>query len=579
VHVVDANGPLPGATIEYVGRRSVADTTGTVRLRGLHHDNNQLTASAPGHALAAVQVLAEGDPHTVLERTITLVPGTSVDGIVLAPDGAPLAGAAVEVWGTWQAHVFTATSDAHGAWRVDGLETGRASVSAHTERYPEGKPVKVEVDAAAPVHGVVVQMIDGAELDGTVADAAGAPVANARVIGWRTTTWDLFDVTTDASGRFARPVMPGAFRVIAIGADRSAPPVDVAVSGRASVALVVVPSRIAGTVVDGHGVPVAEARVVAKSSELWPTYLTEPETRTDGHGRFAFGSIAPGTYTIQAAPPGHGDEAIAETSVATGTLDVVIVTPALATISGRVRVHGEPATEVSTQINNAFETSHAGDGRFTRTGISAGDPTIKISAPHAQVVERHVHVEPGAAIDLGDIELDGSRHVSGHVTLPDGTPVAGAVVIGGDASDGYVEPPTREHIEGFVAVTDATGAYAAEDVGVGELSVRATFQRTQTTETVGAPAGDAVVDLVMLPTGTVVVSVVGSGIKSVGIRDSAGEMSTSYGFADDVPPELEFSLLHAGGYTIDAQRGDGTELPDVIVTVVANETVRATIGP
>ena len=583
LHVVDATGPLPGATVEYVGRESITDATGTVRLRGLRRDGYQLEVSAPGHALASLSVLADGDPQAVLERTITLKPGASVDGVVLGPDGAPVAGASVSVFGTWQEHSFTTKTDAHGAWRVDELETGRTWVNASSERYPDSTAIKVDVDAATPVHGLVVQLVDGAEIDGTVADASGAPIANARVILWRPSggLWD--QTTTDVNGAFAkRALSPGEVHVLAVSADRGAPPVvtTVASGQRVSVALIAVPSRIAGTVVDAHGIPIAEAHVTARSNDPAQVWLPDAETRSDGHGRFAFASIAPGTYTIRAAPPGRGDEATVERAVDTGSIDVVVVVPALATITGRAMHDGAPVAEIYTRINNAVETSHASDGRFTRTGIAAGDMYIEISAPYTQVARPLVHLDPGATIDLGDVELGETRRVSGHVTFPDGTPVVGAIVMGGNATDSLM-PPVREHLDGFQAVTDETGAYAADDVGTDDIAVHATFERTQSTRAVAVPAGDAVVDLVMLPTGTVVVSVIGTALGSVGIRDPDGEMQTSYGLGDGDPPtsrEAEFSLLRPGEYTVEAERRDGTTLT-TRVTVAGNDTVRTTIGP
>lgn len=578
VHVVDANGPFAGAAVEVSGRHELTDATGTVHVRGMLASDS-LTVSAPKHATAWFNVDTTGDPHAVLERTISLTAGASLDGTIVGPDGAPLPDAGIVVYVDGQNHAFQLRSDDHGAWHVDELAAGRASVWTAADQDLDNV-VKVEVDPAAPVHGVVLHVRQGGELAGTVADAAGASIANARVIAWVSNAPVSYDMKTDANGHFAQSGMtPGAYHVTAFTHDAGAPLVDVAIDrgGRATAALVVQPSQIAGTVVDEHGVPVPEARISISGEHEWPSWQDDPHTLTDGHGRFALPGLVPGTYTVRACPPVEQCDQATDEKVATGTRDVVLTLPSLATVRGRVVFRGAPAAQVAVSVGNAFAITTASDGRFELAGVATGDITVELSAPHALHLAHPTHVDPGGTLDLGDIELAPATRLHGRVTFPDGTPVAGAVVAGGDGDLQRISQPLHEAFSGFVAITDANGDYAVDEVGNNQVSVRATLGRTQSTHSVEVPPGDdPVLDLTMLRTGTLIVHIRGhlTGFSVEGGSDGL----TSYGFGDPPPEHIEVTD-HATDYEIVGSTADSSELPGVPVTILPDQTVEVTIGP
>src|SRR5690606_24316087 len=80
--------------------------------------------------------------------------------------------------------------------------------------------------------------------------------------------------------------------------------VTVAKGQRARVRFVVVPSNIAGIVVDARGLPVEGATIAARSST--------PEgfgfARTDERGRFDTGGLPPGRYQVTASRPGSSND-------------------------------------------------------------------------------------------------------------------------------------------------------------------------------------------------------------------------------------------------------------------------------
>lgn len=291
VTVIDADGgkPLAGATVGDGRRELTTDAAGHARLRGLAPERLvELDVSAPEHGAVHLRVPARG------ERTVQLERGAPMAGTVVAPSGAPVANATVEVEGkAWRGEVRT---DGHGRWRVPALARGSYNLTASSDLYTEAEDIVVKLDGAHPRDGVVVPVAAGGELDGLVTDDDDHPIAGAKIRADSGSFEPLF-TTTDAAGRFHMYGLAlGTYQVWAASGRQASMRSTAAIlePGRTEVRLTVRASTLSGTVIDRAG-PVADASVTARSD------LTVIEARTDAAGRFELGAVPLGAYTLWAS--------------------------------------------------------------------------------------------------------------------------------------------------------------------------------------------------------------------------------------------------------------------------------------
>jgi len=169
---------------------ALTDASGGYRLAGLRPESWWLTVTAPGWASPVEESetkvdVGDGQPEVV--RDFVLRAGGVVAGRVSLRDGTPVAGVRVTVLPRdagklgGQVRELVAVSDRLGAYRVAGVPAG---VDVLVEAVgPTG--VKTRTDAFRVASGedkaVDVVLRPGAKLAGRVVDAAGRPVAGARV--------------------------------------------------------------------------------------------------------------------------------------------------------------------------------------------------------------------------------------------------------------------------------------------------------------------------------------------------------------------------------------------------------------
>lgn len=129
-----------------------------------------------------------------LHHRIELAAATTIAGTVRDARGAAVPGARITASG---AHSWSVVAcDDRGEFTISDVSRGTYRLRATSETYVEGPPVAVVV-ADAPIHGVVVDVVDGATIAGVVVDHTGAPVAEAWVRA------DGRDARSGADGTFA----------------------------------------------------------------------------------------------------------------------------------------------------------------------------------------------------------------------------------------------------------------------------------------------------------------------------------------------------------------------------------------
>ncbi|MEQ8766476.1 MAG: sigma-70 family RNA polymerase sigma factor [Planctomycetota bacterium] len=199
--IVQAGDPDGGVAYEASGRyvpgvrpyRTTTDEEGAFRVPGLEAGSSPISVRAAGYATWADRVVIEASQ--TLELTITLQSGGRLEGTVFGEDGAPVAGARVEVIDFESAFLIT---DSEGRFQFDALPEGRARLVA--DHVSLGIATAEPYIATGRTTQQDLTLDRGRALSGRVVDARGEPHA-----GWlvRASRFDVtHETTTDAAGHF-----------------------------------------------------------------------------------------------------------------------------------------------------------------------------------------------------------------------------------------------------------------------------------------------------------------------------------------------------------------------------------------
>lgn len=222
-------------------------------------------------------------------------------------------------------------------------------------------------------------------------------------------------VRTDANGTFTiTDVQVGTYTIKAVAGDSGQGTSDVAVvSGRTTTADILL-SREPGTTgsiigrVTKDGQPVSGAVVTAVPA------LGAVTTNADG--RYAFGSVQPGTYTVAARKQdlGYGVQSVQVRIDQTSVADLVLTDqdPGKATITGLILRASDESPVVGATIGLVSEgrtTTSNNDGKFSFNNVAVGDVSLKIESGGFPVITRRVTTEEGknshVVIRLGQTAL------------------------------------------------------------------------------------------------------------------------------------------------------------------------------
>ncbi len=440
-------------------------------VRGVH-----FTVERRGYAMVpeGVETKAEGAwvAGERAEWNVRMRRAASLSGVVAGPDG-PVAGAEVtaEVWHAYFGSVrASAVSGADGTYIIDGLQDGRAKVTALKEGYfqvpgstggwlqetdpPREITVQVPLTGAASLDLVLAR---GRTVSGTVTDADGRPVAGARVSALAP---GAPGTTTDDSGRFTLRGVPlgddvtivvektGLARAeLAVGEDGR---IDAAMEPVAVVSGVV--RGASGGVPPGAYVQVADAQVLATGTYMlvgiWERSEKHPVSAA---GRFEIPVDMTGdatTVRVRAAAPGMAPTLSPDVAVARGN-DASGVTLSLGpghAIDGRVvaadgsgPVPGATIEIVNAQLPPEIAQTRADmfnpggrpfeivavsgpDGRFRITGLPEWNYQLRVLSD--------THMRGGSTVGVPAdepvvIELGTGFPISGFVRYDDGEPVVG----------------------------------------------------------------------------------------------------------------------------------------------------------
>jgi protocatechuate 3,4-dioxygenase beta subunit len=149
------------------------------------------------------------------------VPGGSIAGTVLGPTGAPVKNCTVGTWahdgnspagfirirGMKDADTRSATTNASGQYRIDGVPEGECSVGVTSEEHPNDTRNGVRVRTNEVTWETDFKLATGASIAGVVRDSEGHPMAGVPVTA---SPSEMFIDLAEGSGQSARKATTGA---------------------------------------------------------------------------------------------------------------------------------------------------------------------------------------------------------------------------------------------------------------------------------------------------------------------------------------------------------------------------------
>jgi len=479
---------------------------------------HRLSVSAEGfepldEAASRVEVPLAAPLELVLRRQ------AAVTGVVLSPQGAPLAGARVEARsGASSGRGFgggpfggggggpSARSDDNGAFVLSKLSPGAVRLVARADGFAPSEPRTVELDSGGSASDVVLQLRVGGRIEGVVYDANGAPDAGRMIVVGSFGPGSGGDMagqaTSDAAGRFTiEHVTPGTHNLVATprmnSLGRDANPASMMASLKMTsvevfdgqTAQVVLgappaaPVKLSGRVTRGDE-PVREGTLTA-IAEGGSMLESLKFTALGAQGDYALTLDKPGRYTLivgrRMGDAGGVEFFVEIPAVAEHRLDLALPGGA---IRGRVvGADGAPLRGVAvrhelegaggltmfdmgrpntTDEQGAFEIPSLAAGVYT---VRAGGSGFGASAAWGAAVRSGVSVAADSAAFV-EFELQAPGTIAGVVRGADGEPLADASVFVRDAKGVLINPFSNTR-------TDGLGRFRYESAAPGEYSVAA----------------------------------------------------------------------------------------------------------
>jgi protocatechuate 3,4-dioxygenase beta subunit len=271
-------------------------------------------------------------------------------------------------------------------------------------------------------------------LEGQVLDAAGQPVAGARVC---ITTSSTMETTSEVDGSFVFDgLAPRVYHVEARASAGVAGPISVRLSDATeplTIRLSAGASARVRVLSAATSSPIADAHVQLRG-------LRVEEERTDASGVATFRQLTAGWHAARVRSEGHADHWLPASIPRQGEVDLVVMLDPGAEVRGKVQsADGKPLADVRLSPQYGGEALHLQDpvldaatsnasGDFVLRGLREG--TLTIIASHngyGEASSEQLVATVGSVLYV-TITLSPGRRVAGVVVGADGKPVAGAVV-------------------------------------------------------------------------------------------------------------------------------------------------------
>ena len=383
-------------------------------------------------------------------RQVRPMAPTRASGIVNAQAGDPIEGALViltslEEEADEERDPIFAISDAKGEWRLEGVASGRYSISASALGYLSGRLADVELQAESENPGLDFALAAGGQrFHGQVSDVSGGEIEGAFVMV--SPVRGLFGrgdgpaitARSDDQGRFEMQVPKGRQRIRVHHLDytpKSA--VMEFADGERERNFELTPMAVVEGIVineaDGARVPGAFVTVVREKELNLPgghlSSIKEPlETvRADAEGAFRIRGLQSGTIALTAAAEnlGSSEPTTLSLNIAEHREKVEVRVGEARSVRGIIHVKGDPSQpivgadiEVMGRAEGSSATSDE-EGRFVLHGLSDGPTTISARA------RGFLPAFPGTRVNVSkdapeiELELDPGLAITGRVEPPE----------------------------------------------------------------------------------------------------------------------------------------------------------------
>jgi len=407
---------------------TVTDAKGEFRIANVETGKLAVEARSPRYlAWSSNEVNGEEGKPTPIDATLKL--GAAISGGVVTFDGRPKAGATIDCASVDQdgdevefidAGPGRSTSDAAGAFRVEGLHPGKYRLTASVAGAAPSAPQTVEAGGPA----VTLQLAEAFSITGAVRAKSGGDVADVTVTLLKRMTFVDLDsgasserdrhvasTRTDAAGAFTlKDVAAGSYDVM-VGVGWGPPPrpnivqttVKNVQAGRQGLVVEVESGMtITGTVYGEDGEPAVDGWALGRSVDRSPS-VNSDWVQTTG-GRLEITGLLPGAYRITVFSEGGRREIVADA----GAKDVRVDFGGTVRIRARVlKADGTPAAGIAVNAHGDHGGGQAetdSDGRCQIKGLPDGTYVVEAAqdkdGDNYAASQKDVQVRAGAAAEV-----------------------------------------------------------------------------------------------------------------------------------------------------------------------------------
>ena len=509
---------------ERARHRAISGADGRFRMAGLRPGAWDLDARAPKRTSQSPTLVGIGVAEQVTDVEILIGASPVIRGVVVDDQGTPVPEIDVTAFGAGGSGE-RATSDAKGAFEIEGLVPGNYMLLARSDAYLPAGTTKVTLESK-DLDNVKVTVTKGLRVKGHVEPRQICDVelemSEATMMGG---PFQMFTPqATGADGEFdLGPAKPGAYDIRARCQSGAQGSVAVKTPTAADVVVEVKPgASIAGKVVDGKGQPVVGVAVSAaqvggteRTMIVNGMMVSGVQARTNGKGEFELRGLGAGQYRLRVLDRGRPLPTKTETKVTLGATEKKTgITLAIERPDGVIRgvvtgPDGKPLADAWVSIHQSMEDLLGGidaargesrmvaiesrddgsgesadyapvltdaSGKFELTNLPRVPWTVIAEAQAGKVRGRATKVVPDASITIqavGLTELKGTVRVSGG-----GAPSSFAVELDG---------PTRAQR----AFATADGSFSFSRVDPGDYTVTVTSTAGNGKAAVKVQAGQA----------------------------------------------------------------------------------------
>ncbi len=575
---------------------ALADAKGNFSISGLAPGSYMVVVNRPGYSFAPITIVAGVNDKA--SKTILGTHRGKVVGMVIDEEKRPVIGARLSSQAVSRETAmflgpmmmamdsrpsmsapdgsFVLTVDSDADLQVEGRKKGLPSGRSATVRLAPGERksgVLITIPGGLAVTGRVNER-NGKPVAGVTVTAADArmegPAAMARrvVLGAAMRGSDDELVRTANDGTFSMKLKEGSYDLL-FRRDGFAPKTlrtqQINASTKPLEVTLDPAVEIAGRVTrGGSGVPGVQVNLMSEA-------MVGGNAETGPDGSFRIGDLAPGQFMLSVSKP---DEFIQDFRTATAPAsDITIEIPAGGRISGRVvdKTTKQPVTAFDAGVTvqrggggmifmGAPQTRSftSDDGTFVLENVPVGQTNLVVNAPGYTSSRLPLSVEEGKPIADLEVPMDHGVRVTGRVTGPGGSALAGVSVRLDFMAPGGGRV-MRAPINNTMTATDENGDFTLEAMEPGEKTFNFSRSGYLTATKTATLSGDETRVDVQLSSGQrltgVVVTEGGSPVADATVN--AQTAAEGMGFRTtrtDANGTFQFEGLAPGRYTFSASK-------------------------